>query len=389
MSKEKFLDRLINKLDAMDATSMQAYILRISKEKGFLETIFNTISEGIIVIDKNLYIKYYNKVAAKLLGFPEDFQNIRISQFLTDIEWKDIINKNNETMNTISRQEIEIFYPSRRYVQFYLAPHLEGKNRATIILNDITDSREKTLNEIESEKLHIVSLLSASVAHEIGNPLNSLSLHLQLLKNLISDNEATEKDILEIVDIASNEVSRLDNIISQFLSAVRPAKPIFKTVLLKDLIVDSLNFMQQEIKDKSVNVKCEWPDLLPQVLGDADQIKQAFYNIIKNAIQAMVDGGELKIKCSYDENFTTVSFLDSGCGLSIDNMSEVFDSYHTSKKTGTGLGLMIIERVVRDHNAELVVNSEPNEGTAFVIRFPRNDRRMRMLKSPEIKIETT
>jgi len=383
MIKENILERLINKLDAMDAPNMQAYILRISKEKGFLETIFNTISEGIIVIDKNLYIKYHNKTAANLLGLPNDLKNVRISQFLTDINWHNIINLKDDYLQKVSRQEIEIFYPSRKYLQFYLAPHQKGQNSASIILSDITDSRTKTINEIETEKLHIVSLLAASVAHEIGNPLNSLSLQLQLLKKLLIDDDFSKEELLEIIEISSSEVNRLDNIISQFLTAVRPAKPILKPIFIKDVIIDSLNFMKQEIKNRSVDVQCKWPDFLPLILGDAEQLKQAFYNIIKNAIQAMVDGGELKIDCSYDDNFTDISFSDIGCGLSIESIGEIFNSFHTSKKTGTGLGLMIVERVVREHNAEIVVNSKINKGTSFIIRFPRNERRMRMLNSPK------
>lgn len=382
MSKEKFLDRFIQKLDNMESNSIQAYILRLSKEKGFMDTVFNTIREGIIVIDRKLRIRYYNKAAKELLGLPEDLSKLRISSLLRDIDWKKLLQEDEEEWYRVSRQEIEILYPKRSIIQFYLVPNEGSGGNATVILNDVTESREKTKSEMESEKLNMVSLLAAGVAHEIGNPLNSLYLHLQCLQRQFSSGSVDINEAKDLLNISKSEVERLDSIITQFLSALRPAKPDIRTVDIKELIIESLNFMRSEIENRSVKVKCTWPDFLPKIQGDSAQLKQAFYNILKNSMQAMPEGGKIEIHCSFDEDHVKLSFVDTGKGIKPEDIGKIFEPYHSSKKNGSGLGLMIVERIIREHGAELSLDSTPGKGTVFTIRFPLHVKRMRVLPAP-------
>lgn len=382
MAKEKFIDRFIRKLDAMDSNSIQAYILRLSREKGFLETVFNAIREGIVVIDRRLRIRYFNKAAKELLGLPDDVSHLRISRLLRNVNWKRLLQEDENEWYRVSRQEIEIFYPQRRVIQFYLVPHEDNRENATVILNDVTETREKTLSEIESGKFHIISLLAAGVAHEIGNPLNSLYLHLQYLQRQCAADTLNKEELKELIDVAKVEVERLDNIITQFLSAVRPAKPEMSPLDLKEVILASLNFMRREIEDRSVEIKCSWPDILPKISGDEAQLKQAFYNILKNALHAMPEGGTIEILCSHDEDFLRLSIGDTGKGISAQEIGKIFEPYHSSKKEGSGLGLMIVERIIREHGAEMAIDSAPGKGTVFSIRFPLCGKRMRVLPPP-------
>lgn len=383
MAKDSFIDRLTGKLDDMDSDSIQAYIFRLCKEKGFLDTVFNTIHEGVVVIDKNLRIRYRNKAASRFLGLPEDYETVRISQFLRDVDWRRLLGEDEEEWYRLSRQEIEVFYPKRRILHFYLVPNESQRGIATIILNDVTESRERAESRVESEKVHVISMLAASVAHEIGNPLNSLYLHLQLLQRQVnSDDDIDRDDLADLLNTAKGEVERLDSIINQFLQAVRPSKPELTMIDLKELLVDSLNFLKAEIENRRINIKCSWPDLLPQISGDANQLKQAFYNIIKNALQAMTEGGEIDIACEYDDDFVELSFSDTGKGIALDEIGEIFDPYYSSKTEGTGLGLMVVERIIRDHGAEMAINSRKTEGTDFIVKFPRYGKRMRLLPTP-------
>jgi len=225
----------------------------------------------------------------------------------------------------------------------------------------------------------LVSTLAASVAHEIGNPLNSLYLHLQLLQRSIAKSPFDAKDAAESAAEAKKEVERLDSIINQFLKALRPAKPELQQTDLKDLVLESMNFLRHEIEDRAIKASCSWPETLPKISADANQIKQAFYNLVRNAMQSMQHGGRLAISCSYDEDSVSLSVTDTGSGIKPEDITKIFKPYYSTKKSGSGLGLMIVDRIVREHGARLSVESVPGKGSNFTIIFPRNARRMRVL----------
>ncbi|MFA7231536.1 MAG: ATP-binding protein [Victivallaceae bacterium] len=386
ISKKNFLDRFIERVDAIDANSLQAYILHLSREKGFFETVFNAVQEGILVVDRKLSIRYHNKAAKELLGLPDDLSRVRLLQFLPNVDWHRIMAEDEVEWSRMARQEVEILYPRHCYLQFYLVPHKgkDGESFATVILRDVTESRKRTMEELETETIQMISMLAAGVAHEIGNPLNSLYLNLQLLHRIFKKEEIFDRvEAMEMLEACKNEVERLDNIISQFLHAIRPGCPKMALVDVKELIIETLTFMRQEIENRSVNVKCEWPDILPKISGDAAQLKQAFYNILKNAIQAMPEGGNIDLVCSYDSDYLILEFVDTGHGISADNLNRMFDPFKSFREGGSGLGMMIVERIFREHGSEISINTKEGEGTAVVVKFPRYGKRVRVLQSPQ------
>ena len=183
--KQNFLDRFSERLEDLDANSRQAYILRLARERGFFETVFNAVEEGILVVDRRLKIRYFNRAARELLALPEDITSLRVSQLLQGVDWRRILREDEEEWTRVARQEVEILYPVRRFVQFYLVPYPEDAGLAAVIIRDVTESRNRTMNELENETVQAVSMLAAGVAHEIGNPLNSLYLNLQLLERSV------------------------------------------------------------------------------------------------------------------------------------------------------------------------------------------------------------
>jgi len=379
MAKQKILERFIFKSDDLDPASRQAYILKLAKERGFFSTIFNTIEEGIMVVDRRLKIQYCNEAAQQMLGLPEDTQNIRVSQLLQGVDWRRIVDMDSNEWIKVARQEVEICYPEPRFLQFYLVPYPEDTQLAAVILRDVTETRSCTVKKLEDETANAVSLLAAGVAHEIGNPLNSLYLNLQILEKSIAGNQFDLKDAAEMVGICKKEVERLDSIIHRFLGSVRPKDLKLEPVDISKLIVEVLTFMRYEIEGRQVEVKCHWSDNLPPVNADPEQIKQVFYNIIRNAVQAMPNGGNLNIFGFADEDFLNLEFTDSGSGITPLELTNMFKAFKTGKSGGNGLGTMIIERICREHGAEFGVESQPGKGTTFCVRFPLHAKRFRML----------
>ncbi|MDD5663529.1 MAG: ATP-binding protein [Victivallaceae bacterium] len=384
MPKPSFIERLIQRVDSLDSRNLQSFLLKIYHEKGFLDSLLEAMQEGILVIDRQLRIIYHNHAASEILGLPENLEKVRLSQFLQNVDWRRIMELDEDEWIRLSSQEVEILYPVHRYVHFYLMPHGAEDGLGTVILRDITESRTSTLNELEAETDRAVSMLAAEVAHEIGNPLNSLYLNLQLLQQELSEagDGFNREEAIEMAKIARSEVERLDNIINQFLHAIRPGKPKMMPLDLKVIVKETLAFMHQELENRSVWVDFEYPEAIPMVSGDGPQLKQTFYNIIKNAIQAMPEGGKLKVIYIYDDDFVTLEFADTGQGISVSELSKLFQPFHTTKSNGSGIGMMIVNRVMREHGASISLQTLEGKGTSIMLRFPRIGRRLHVLPTP-------
>jgi signal transduction histidine kinase len=394
--KAGFLEKLIGRLGKIGPEEVQNYFLRLAQEKGFLETVFNSIQEGIIVTDSNGRITYLNDAACQLFGL-ESNESIgkRLDERVRGLDWK-LLSKSEVAVS----RDMEIFYPANRFINFYIVPIIIEHEPASektdgdklnisghqvghaIILRDITETRRTEQQTLESERLNALTLLAAGVAHEIGNPLNSLVIHLQLLeRELRNVDKAKRAELQNSVGVARAEVKRLDSIISQFLRAIRPTRPQLRPENVNSIVEEAVRFFAPEIKDRDIVVEQELRSDLPLLELDRDQMKQAFYNLIKNSFEAMRSRGILRIRTDLDDSHVLVRFIDSGGGMSAENLSHVFEPYFTTKTNGTGLGLLIVRRIVREHGGELSIESSAGKGMTVTIRLPHTDRRVRMLEA--------
>ncbi|MFL6583489.1 MAG: two-component system sensor histidine kinase NtrB [Chthoniobacterales bacterium] len=389
--KSGFLDKLIERLGRVGPEEVQNYLLRLAQEKGLIETVFNSIQEGVIVTDAAGRITYVNNAACELFGFDSESSiGKRLDERVPGLDWPALSNSSGPMT-----RDMEIFYPANRFINFYVVPLLISRradNDGTaeigqpvghaMILRDITETRRTAEKTIESERLNALTLLAAGVAHEIGNPLNSLHIHLQLMERTVRKLNGKERDELqESIAIARSEIDRLDSIVTQFLRAIRPSKPQLKRDNINTIISEAVRFLAPEIQDRDIVVEQELRSDLPLLQLDRDQMKQAFYNVIKNSLEAMKRRGILRIRTDMDETHVITTFSDTGGGITAENLSRIFEPYFTTKASGSGLGLLIVRRIVREHGGELALESTEGKGLRLTIRLPYADKRVRMLEA--------
>lgn len=375
--KTSFFDKLVTRMDHLEPADMQRYFKRLVQEKGFFEKVFEALQEGVILLDHEGTVTYVNRSACNLFGIErEKILGQQITQGLRGFDLNNLLHSG----SAVSR-DLEIFYPENRYLNFYVTAIDENEDLGFVMLiRDITLTRKLTEEKIESERITALTMLAAGVAHELGNPLNSLTIHLQLLERRLRKlNHKSTAQLEELLNIAQGELKRMDGIITQFLAAIRPTQPQLQHLNLRDLIQETLKVLKPELSRAGIRVKLDLRADMPNMLLDGDQMKQAFHNLIRNAVQAMPQGGVLTISGTFNDYEVRLSFQDRGKGISAENLGNIFQPFFTTRKSGTGLGLLIVRRIIREHGGEIQIESKMGEGTRINIYLPISEKRMRYL----------
>lgn len=402
--KSNFLDKVLGRIGRLDTHGLQTVVERLARERTFLETLFNTIEDGVLVVDEKKRIIYLNSAVSNLLGIQSSAEGQPVTRYLPELDWEQLMNIDAEGGTRVIRQELEITLPRPRFLHLYAAP-LDGEKSGSagvaLILRDATEARAQTFQAIEDERVQALTLLAASVAHEIGNPLNALHIHLQLmereLKKLrsVPTTEAQRHGedlrsearveggalgrLEEYLHVAKEEIGRLDNIITQFLDGLRARAPKLALASLNKIIRETMELLGREIENRGQRVIQKLAGDLPEVPCDATQIQQVLVNLIRNAMQAMNRGGEIRIETGSGSEAVWVSISDTGSGIPEEKLNRIFQPFFTTKKKGSGLGLMIVQRIIRDHGGKIDLESKPGKGTTFRVWLPMHERRPRLL----------
>jgi two-component system, sporulation sensor kinase E len=383
------LDRILGRLDGLDQANLAILVQRLARERDLLETVFDTVREGVLVTDAHGVVQYANRPGATLIGMKSaDLGKAVLWKWAPDLARTLPLGLSGAV--GYSAREIEVAYPEKRVLRVQISPlespedEEDDGRRFVIILMDVTEERASTEERIEDERMNSIRMLAAGVAHEIGNPLNSINIHLQLLERRLAKLGATPETgkLAESVAVCASEIRRLDDILKNFLDAIGPRTPDFSDVNLLQVVGEVLAIQREEMTNLGITVEMDLRADIPPVSGDFNQLKQVFFNILKNAMEAMDSGGLITLSAGSDDDFVTVSVRDTGAGMERDAVSRIFDPFFTTKAGGHGLGMMIVMRILRAHGAQIDVDSAPGQGTTVTLRFPQKHRRVRLLGSP-------
>ncbi|MSR72901.1 MAG: PAS domain-containing protein [Opitutales bacterium] len=388
MKKRHFspLDKVLSRIDGLDSQNLSILVRRIERERDLMETVLDTLREGVIVLSGDGSIDYANSAAVQLLGVSiEKVTGAELRRISPDIAKALELP---ELVEALTR-EIEVTYPESRFLRLHLTRvgslNDSESSRRVAVLSDVTKERVQTEDRIESERIDSIVALAAGVAHEIGNPLNAIGLHLQVLQRAAEKlGESPEaKKVRDAAEVCQGEIKRLDGIVRDFLGAVRPTKPNLVDTDLVAVVAETMNLLQDQLKQLGIRVSVDVSSEIPFIHADRNQIKQALFNVMKNSLEALDRGGDIFVNFSTDDEWVILAIKDTGVGIPADKLTRVFDAYYSTKASGGGLGMMILLKILRAHGGTIDIASTPNVGTTVTLRFPLKHRRVRTLDAPK------
>ncbi|MBC7798282.1 MAG: PAS domain S-box protein [Pyrinomonadaceae bacterium] len=352
------------------------------------ERIVQSIRSGLVTTDLDGKIYIFNSAAEDITGYKSfEVNGWKIFDLLGNIEQPIAVSleaaKNSEQP---PRFEIDFSTPEGFVIRlgYGISPLFSesGETSGLIItFQDLTEMRSMEESIRRKDRLAAVGRVAAGLAHEIRNPLGAMRGAIQVL------GDRMEKDSMnaQLIDIVLRESDRLNTIITNFLHYARPKAAEFAETNINELIHDTVSLLGHSPDVRSIHELSEdLPEKPLMAFADAAQLKQVFWNLARNALQAMPNGGKFAVKLrKLSNNRLQITFADTGCGMSASQVERLFEPFSQSTTGGTGLGLSIVYQIIRDHNGTINVRSQANEGTTITLEMPMENSEIKQTRKFE------
>ena len=377
--KRDTMDKIVSRLEHLGTEELRQLFMRLASEKGLLQEVFDALRDGLILFDSDGSARFANKAACAIYNRPvkemlrEPFERL-VGGTCT---WDEVRNS-----GIAITRDLHVNYPEERHYNFLMSPVGEGSEYLLLIRDD-TESLARGEEDAEAEQFNLVTYMAGAVAHEIGNPLNSLGLNLQLMQRKLAKlgSEAQSK-LGPLLESALGETRRLDTLLRQFLHSVRPGHLNRETVRLNDVVEHVLTVLEPEMAPRGISIQLSLSRDLPELEADGTQMFQVLYNLIRNAYQSIPGSeGGVYIQTDYNDSDVRIIIGDNGTGISHEVMGNMYEPFRTTRKKGHGLGLLIVRHIIKEHGGTLSIASKEGVGTKVSITIPRADRVVRLLQA--------
>ena len=384
----RYAKRLAQKVAKLSNEQVESLLDMVLEENETLDAVMESLNTGLLICDKAGNLLLTNKTAERLLPFNATRVSLAEQRGMTTPVWNIIADSDisaflrsvyEKPKNQTSEEfTLETAGGSVRIIVVTALP-LVQKKRVTgtlIQIEDVTDARNQQTLLRRMESLASLTNLAASVAHEIKNPLGAISIHIQLIQKALKKARAgdgmlpDEKFVEKYLDVVNEEIDRLNRIIVDFLFAVRPIQAKLEPVNPNEIINSLMDFMRPEFEKANVDLKLELLDKPPNLMLDVALFKQVIMNLAQNAVAAMKNGGLLGINTQIKNDHFIITVADTGEGMDEQTCSRIFEPYFTTKANGTGLGLTMVYKIIKESAGEIDVRSFPGGGTMFTISLP-------------------
>lgn len=380
----KFIEKALNKFSKLDREQIRSLLMDLASENEMIEVVLNSMTDGVLLTDLEHRIVFTNRIIRCMLPLSrEDLEEREVWTAVNDTEIADFLHETLINGGSIDEEEFTLEGSgSRRTIALSVVPvQKDDEFRGNLILvGDITERRKREARLRRAESLASLTTLAASVAHEIKNPLGSIGIHIQLIQKALQQNQCLDEETAgRYLEVITEEIERLNGIVVDFLFAVRPMDTNMSRGNINKVVQEIIEFIQYELSESGIRLEKNLASNLPKVDVDEKYMKQALINVIKNGMAAMQPDGTLTVSTREDEGFVHIDIRDTGIGMSDEQIAKIFEPYYTTKEFGSGLGLTVVYKVIKEHGGEITVNSKEGEGTTFTLSLPIPDSEKRLL----------